>query len=94
MVKDAYHVICKTCALKLELCAKCGKKEDIGEEEEEDTNQKKTGHTRRKKDFSELDDDFGDFGSDDEHFASDSGPEKAGSGKAPIPNVARVSFKD
>ncbi|XP_070303038.1 uncharacterized protein C9orf85 isoform X2 [Salvelinus sp. IW2-2015] len=28
-VKDAYHVICKPCALKLELCAKCGKKEDI-----------------------------------------------------------------
>ncbi|KAJ8380715.1 hypothetical protein SKAU_G00014930 [Synaphobranchus kaupii] len=28
-VKDAYHIICKTCALQLELCAKCGKKEDI-----------------------------------------------------------------
>uniref|UniRef100_A0A4W5QKD1 Guanine deaminase n=1 Tax=Hucho hucho TaxID=62062 RepID=A0A4W5QKD1_9TELE len=28
-VKDAYHVICKPCALKLELCAKCGKKENI-----------------------------------------------------------------
>ncbi|XP_066567264.1 uncharacterized protein C9orf85 homolog isoform X2 [Amia ocellicauda] len=28
-VRDAYHVICKPCALSLELCAKCGKKEDI-----------------------------------------------------------------
>lgn len=28
-VKDAYHVMCKPCALKLELCAKCGKKEEI-----------------------------------------------------------------
>ncbi|KAG9486771.1 hypothetical protein GDO78_006910 [Eleutherodactylus coqui] len=28
-VKDAYHIICKPCALQLELCAKCGKKEDI-----------------------------------------------------------------
>ncbi|XP_028852416.1 uncharacterized protein C9orf85 homolog [Denticeps clupeoides] len=28
-VKDAYHIMCKTCALRLELCAKCGKKEDI-----------------------------------------------------------------
>ncbi|XP_035591483.1 uncharacterized protein C9orf85 homolog [Oncorhynchus keta] len=103
-VKDAYHVICKTCALKLELCAKCGKKEDIvipvntqkqGEEEEEYTNQKMTGRTRRKEDFNELDDDFGDLGSDDDDdFASDSGPEKAGSGKALVPNVAHVTFKD
>ncbi|XP_053322638.1 uncharacterized protein C9orf85 homolog [Spea bombifrons] len=28
-VKDAYHIICKPCAIQLELCAKCGKKEDI-----------------------------------------------------------------
>ncbi|XP_077331075.1 uncharacterized protein C9orf85 homolog isoform X1 [Lithobates pipiens] len=28
-VKDAYHIICKPCATKLDLCAKCGKNEDI-----------------------------------------------------------------
>ncbi|XP_069481906.1 uncharacterized protein C9orf85 homolog isoform X2 [Ambystoma mexicanum] len=28
-IKDAYHIICKPCACKLELCAKCGKKEEI-----------------------------------------------------------------
>ncbi|KAM9330699.1 uncharacterized protein C9orf85 homolog [Gastrophryne carolinensis] len=28
-VKDAYHIICKSCAIQFELCAKCGKKEDI-----------------------------------------------------------------
>ncbi|KAM4050529.1 uncharacterized protein C9orf85 homolog isoform 1-T1 [Anomaloglossus baeobatrachus] len=28
-VKDAYHIMCKLCALQLELCAKCGKKEDL-----------------------------------------------------------------
>ncbi|TWW59959.1 uncharacterized protein C9orf85 homolog isoform X3 [Takifugu flavidus] len=28
-VKDAYHIICKPCALQLELCCKCGKKEEI-----------------------------------------------------------------
>ncbi|KAM4810558.1 uncharacterized protein C9orf85 homolog [Rhinophrynus dorsalis] len=28
-VKDSYHIICKPCAVQLELCAKCGKKEDI-----------------------------------------------------------------
>ncbi|XP_018417774.1 PREDICTED: uncharacterized protein C9orf85 homolog [Nanorana parkeri] len=28
-VKDAYRIICKPCAIEHELCAKCGKKEDI-----------------------------------------------------------------
>ncbi|XP_072260260.1 uncharacterized protein C9orf85 homolog isoform X1 [Pyxicephalus adspersus] len=28
-VRDAYHIICKPCAIQLEICAKCGKKEDI-----------------------------------------------------------------
>ncbi|KAM9544631.1 uncharacterized protein C9orf85 homolog [Salvelinus alpinus] len=100
-VKDAYHVICKPCALKLELCAKCGKKEDIvipvdtkKQEEEEDTNQKKTGCTLRKKDLDEFDnEDFGNLSSDYEDFASDSGLENGG-GKAPIADMAHVSFKD
>ncbi|XP_061673332.1 uncharacterized protein C9orf85 homolog isoform X2 [Syngnathoides biaculeatus] len=28
-VKDAYHIICKPCSLQMEICCKCGKKEDI-----------------------------------------------------------------
>uniref|UniRef100_A0A3Q3VY76 Uncharacterized protein n=1 Tax=Mola mola TaxID=94237 RepID=A0A3Q3VY76_MOLML len=28
-VKDAYHIVCKPCSLQLEICCKCGKKEDI-----------------------------------------------------------------
>ncbi|XP_007434566.1 uncharacterized protein C9orf85 homolog [Python bivittatus] len=28
-VKDSYHIICKSCACELELCAKCGKREDV-----------------------------------------------------------------
>ncbi|OCT97876.1 uncharacterized protein C9orf85 homolog [Xenopus laevis] len=28
-VKDAYHIICKPCAVQHELCAKCGKKEEV-----------------------------------------------------------------
>ncbi|XP_004591902.1 uncharacterized protein C9orf85 homolog isoform X2 [Ochotona princeps] len=28
-VKDSYHIICRQCACELEVCAKCGKKEDI-----------------------------------------------------------------
>uniref|UniRef100_A0A8D0HFZ1 Chromosome 9 open reading frame 85 n=1 Tax=Sphenodon punctatus TaxID=8508 RepID=A0A8D0HFZ1_SPHPU len=37
-VKDSYHIICRPCASELELCAKCGKREEIviGELEEED----------------------------------------------------------
>ncbi|XP_010875176.1 uncharacterized protein C9orf85 homolog [Esox lucius] len=102
-VKDAYHVICKPCALMLELCAKCGKKEDIVipvnsptqvDEKEEDSDQKKTRHSRRKKDLDgfDSDDEFGDLGSDDD-FASSSGPEQGGS-KAPGHDEAHVSFKD
>ncbi|XP_053558481.1 uncharacterized protein C9orf85 homolog [Bombina bombina] len=28
-VKDSYHIICKPCAVKLDICAKCGKNEEI-----------------------------------------------------------------
>ncbi|XP_077200922.1 uncharacterized protein C9orf85 homolog [Paroedura picta] len=28
-VKDSYHIVCKACACELELCAKCGKREEI-----------------------------------------------------------------
>lgn len=28
-VKDPYHIICRPCASKLEVCAKCGKEEEI-----------------------------------------------------------------
>uniref|UniRef100_H0X4I9 Chromosome 9 open reading frame 85 n=1 Tax=Otolemur garnettii TaxID=30611 RepID=H0X4I9_OTOGA len=28
-VKDSYHIMCRPCAYELEVCAKCGKKEDI-----------------------------------------------------------------
>ncbi|KAL0979654.1 hypothetical protein UPYG_G00187850 [Umbra pygmaea] len=91
-VKDSYHVICKPCALKLEICTKCGKKEDIvipintqkQGEDEEDSDQRKTGRGRRKKDVDEFDndDDFGDLDSD-EDFVSDSGPEKTGGNVCP-----------
>ncbi|XP_037654433.1 uncharacterized protein C9orf85 homolog isoform X2 [Choloepus didactylus] len=28
-VKDSYHIMCRPCACELEVCAKCGRKEDI-----------------------------------------------------------------
>ncbi|KAM3867574.1 uncharacterized protein C9orf85 homolog [Diretmus argenteus] len=75
-VKDAYHIICKPCSLQLELCAKCGKKEDIvipvnsqnvdETEQDEDGNEKKKGCGQRKEDFNDLDSSDDDFGDDDD----------------------------
>ncbi|KAB0368707.1 hypothetical protein FD755_019741 [Muntiacus reevesi] len=28
-VKDSYHIMCRPCACELEVCAKCGKREDV-----------------------------------------------------------------
>ncbi|XP_071780823.2 uncharacterized protein C9orf85 homolog [Centroberyx gerrardi] len=86
-VKDAYHVICKPCSLQLELCAKCGKKEDIvipinsqkedekeqeeDGKQEEDGNQKKKGCGLRKKDLDDLDSDDDDFGDFDDDDEED-----------------------
>ncbi|XP_048043514.1 uncharacterized protein C9orf85 homolog [Megalobrama amblycephala] len=87
-VKDAYHIICKPCALKLELCAKCGKKEEIvipldqkeEEGEVEDTNKPNKGNRQKKEEEEEEeeeeDEDFDDIGiSNDE---CDSDPEAEG----------------
>ncbi|XP_054482742.1 uncharacterized protein C9orf85 homolog [Anoplopoma fimbria] len=77
-VKDAYHIICKPCSLQLEICCKCGKKEDIvipvnsqedKDEEEEDDEKKKKGCGRGKKDLDDLDsddDDLSDLRDDDD----------------------------
>ncbi|KAM6965413.1 uncharacterized protein C9orf85 homolog [Aplochiton taeniatus] len=74
-VKDAYHVMCKPCALQLEICAKCGNKEEIvipinsqkdGEEEVEDTQQNKKAGRKTKQIEDSDSDDFGGMGSDDD----------------------------
>ncbi|XP_077378343.1 uncharacterized protein C9orf85 homolog [Festucalex cinctus] len=71
-VKDAYHVICKPCSLQLEICCKCGKKEDIVipvnanlDQKEEDKGSKKKG---KKEEIGNLDsdDDFDDDDDDDD----------------------------
>ncbi|XP_067263772.1 uncharacterized protein C9orf85 homolog [Chanodichthys erythropterus] len=79
-VKDAYHIICKPCALKLELCAKCGKKEEIvipldqkEEGEVEDTNKPNKGNGQQK---GEEDEDFDDIGTSNDECDSD--PEAEG----------------
>ncbi|XP_053181424.1 uncharacterized protein C9orf85 homolog [Scomber japonicus] len=79
-VKDAYHIICKPCSIQLDICCKCGKKEDIvipvnshldKTENEEDEEPKKKGCRRGKKDADDMDsdddyddDDCSDFGDD------------------------------
>ncbi|XP_017272646.1 uncharacterized protein C9orf85 homolog [Kryptolebias marmoratus] len=73
-VKDAYHIICKPCSLQLELCCKCGKKEDIvvpvnshlDKKEQEEEEQRKKGHKEEKKDLDDLDSDDDDDDDDDD----------------------------
>ncbi|XP_072520877.1 uncharacterized protein C9orf85 homolog [Salminus brasiliensis] len=75
-VKDAYHIMCKPCALRLELCAKCGKneeavipldkKEEEDEEVKEEANQKRQGNRRKKRDPQGADEDDDDFDDEDD----------------------------
>ncbi|XP_056601035.1 uncharacterized protein C9orf85 homolog isoform X2 [Triplophysa dalaica] len=71
-VKDAYYIICKPCAIKLELCAKCGKKEEIVipldqklEEVEEDGSRQNKGKGQEKTEDDDDDDDVDDEDFDD-----------------------------
>ncbi|XP_031705389.1 uncharacterized protein C9orf85 homolog [Anarrhichthys ocellatus] len=106
-VKDAYHIVCKPCSLQLDICCKCGKKEEIvipvnseedKKEEEEEDEQKKKG--RGKKDVDDLDsddDDLSDRRDDDdkeEDSDSDSEPKKRQNRSDVLPDVSRVHFKD
>uniref|UniRef100_A0AAQ4QHX5 Chromosome 9 open reading frame 85 n=1 Tax=Gasterosteus aculeatus aculeatus TaxID=481459 RepID=A0AAQ4QHX5_GASAC len=76
-VKDAYYIICKPCSLQLEICCKCGKKEEIviplnsHEDKEEDDEQKKKRRGRGKKDLDDLDsdDDYNDDDDDDDDLS-------------------------
>ncbi|XP_026112512.1 uncharacterized protein C9orf85 homolog [Carassius auratus] len=77
-VKDAYHIICKPCALKLELCLKCGKKEDIviplDKKEEEVENASESNKEKRQKkrdEEEEEDEDFDDVGISNDDCDSD-----------------------
>ncbi|KAM9447148.1 uncharacterized protein C9orf85 homolog [Clarias gariepinus] len=75
-VKDAYYIMCRPCALQLQLCAKCGKSEEVvipldkkEEEEVEEEEETKRNRRRKKQDNNETDDeddldDFGEMDSD------------------------------
>ncbi|XP_051278635.1 uncharacterized protein C9orf85 homolog [Dicentrarchus labrax] len=109
-VKDAYHIICKPCSLQLEICCKCGKKEDIvipinseadDKEQEEDGEQKKKERGPGKKDVDGLDsdddyddDDLSDLRDSDDDTGEDSEQKKTQDKSDVLPDVSRVSFKD
>ncbi|XP_067084036.1 uncharacterized protein C9orf85 homolog [Osmerus mordax] len=109
-IKNAYHVICTPCSIQLDVCAKCGKKEDIvipvnapdgeEEEEEEETKTKELCQKKKKKkkdvdDELDSDDDFGDLGSDEEEEDGGGGDSKPKeAGDKPAIDMARVSVRD
>ncbi|KAK2837443.1 hypothetical protein Q5P01_014655 [Channa striata] len=110
MVKDAYHIICKPCSLQLDICCKCGKKEEIvipvnsqldKKEQEEDVGQRKTRCGRGRKEIADLDsddsydDDFGDLEDEDgEDLDSDSRLKKTENKSTEVPDVSHVHVKD
>ncbi|KAG7490003.1 hypothetical protein JOB18_025826 [Solea senegalensis] len=105
-VKDAYHVICKPCSLQLEICCKCGKKEDIvvpvnshldKDEQEEEPEQTKKPCRRGRKDLDsddDYDDGFSDLGQDDEDVGDDSSGRKTHNKTAALPDVSSLDVKD
>lgn len=78
-VKDSYHIMCRPCACELEVCAKCGKKEDVvtpfNEEPKQTDNTENNLHSncrscRRNKEKSDEDLEFDidlDDSEDDSH---------------------------
>ncbi|XP_041041891.1 uncharacterized protein C9orf85 homolog isoform X2 [Carcharodon carcharias] len=80
-VKDSYHVMCKPCAFKLELCAKCGKKEEIVNPLSSAEDQRENGdaeinpgrRSRIRSGKGDDDDNDGNNSIDDSDFDSDEG---------------------
>ncbi|XP_060234689.1 uncharacterized protein C9orf85 homolog [Meriones unguiculatus] len=62
-VKDSYHIMCRPCAYELQVCAKCGKKEDIvipfNKEISESSENQGFNHGRSCKRKEDSDEDFG-----------------------------------
>ncbi|XP_062873956.1 uncharacterized protein C9orf85 homolog [Trichomycterus rosablanca] len=72
-VKDAYHIMCRECALQLQLCAKCGKNEEVvipldQKEEEEVEEEQPKGRRKKKREPHQTDEDEDDFDDDDDDF--------------------------
>ncbi|XP_067839642.1 uncharacterized protein C9orf85 homolog [Heptranchias perlo] len=78
-VRDSYHIMCKPCAFKLELCAKCGKKEEIvnplapAADQEQNGDVQTNTWTRSRIKSGKGDDDDDDDSTDDSDFDRDDG---------------------
>ncbi|XP_014859263.1 PREDICTED: uncharacterized protein C9orf85 homolog [Poecilia mexicana] len=103
-VRDAYHIVCKTCSLQLEICCKCGKKEDIiipvnshlDKKEEEDEEKMKGQSRGKEEDFdSDDDDDDDDFDNlEDEQDDLDSKQKNSPKKSEIFPDVSLLNVKD
>ncbi|CAG01608.1 unnamed protein product [Tetraodon nigroviridis] len=103
-VKDAYHIICKPCSLRLEICCKCGKKEEIiipvnsqGLTQDTDETPKQHGYEKKDMTGSDSDDeDLSDFGDEqnEEEEIKDCQTETTTKKSDVLPNVSAVSIKD
>ncbi|XP_058682552.1 uncharacterized protein C9orf85 homolog isoform X1 [Poecile atricapillus] len=71
-VKDPYHIICRPCAGKLEICAKCGKQEEIvipidkGQDRIESETSKNGQESSKLKDELDFDTNFSSADSDED----------------------------
>lgn len=71
-VKDPYHIICRPCAGKLEICAKCGKQEEIvipidkGQDRTESETSKNDQESSKLKDELDFDTNFSSADSDED----------------------------
>ncbi|XP_008417198.1 uncharacterized protein C9orf85 homolog [Poecilia reticulata] len=105
-VRDAYHIVCKPCSLQLEVCCKCGKKEDIiipvnshlDKKEEEDEGKKK-GQRRGKEeeedfDSDDNDDEFDNLEEEQDDLDRDSKQKSSPKKSEIFPNVSLLNVKD
>ncbi|XP_043967112.1 uncharacterized protein C9orf85 homolog [Gambusia affinis] len=72
-VRDAYHIVCKLCSLQLEICCKCGKKEEVIipvnshlDKKEQEDEEKKKGLRRGKEEEEDFDSDDNNNDDDDD----------------------------
>ncbi|XP_023659015.1 uncharacterized protein C9orf85 homolog [Paramormyrops kingsleyae] len=104
-VKDAYYIICKPCALRLQQCAKCGKETDVviplttNEEEEEGSDQasgaQKSGQRQKTKHQKLEDDDSDDFDSDGElDFPENGDGSVSDHNEVHVPDISSVKKQD
>uniref|UniRef100_A0A3B3HMD7 Chromosome 9 open reading frame 85 n=1 Tax=Oryzias latipes TaxID=8090 RepID=A0A3B3HMD7_ORYLA len=108
-VKDAYHIVCKPCSLQLEICCKCGKKEEIvipvnshletTDQEDDDQKTRKCRRGRKDEDDSNSDDDdYNDADSldddNDEDLDCSSESEVTKNKSFVLPDVNLLDIKD